>query len=1014
MIKWVNYINNSTLKNVEDLNGLVLIQFLENLSGTPCATAYPRRLRTPFHHMEAANALLRYCQQLSINPCCASSDIHEHNTKMIIAFFISVAQKYLQTKKFGMRDVICWIEELTTLKISNFTNDWRDGRLLMIILGNDHPFDTLKELNVVCVLENITDLGVDEITTMMFARLLFMNKTVIENQRGKGVDLQEFTKKLLIEKEMEEKQNLLSYTRARRGTWSGLNKSEPYIGKTGGIHRMSVVGDSSLHEKSQSINKQRNLSFMGDTSTEPILKDLKAPVKFTNTQKSSVNNINHQPKRVVCHENANTEKDTNQNSFPNSDPIDKTKVANEKIGKPQHSKLQEQASIDDKPLEQHQNSSLSKGVGSPTTIINENCSSGTSHDTLELPSVVQQDAYKEIDDLINKTLNDITERSSPINDTTPTNNHGTNDVINEQQTTVSTKNTNNLDKINDVDNESTQQVSDNCCDKTRIDDQPTSLNKSNEEILENKPNNSVICQSIDNIPPKEDIQPLVKSNSPIISQKESDVIIKDTIGLKESDSYVIEFESDSSVDEVEQERLRLIQERLEREKITRFKKENALYEDKTELNQSIIIDEENETPNESNSLNNSNLENIDEVNTIKEDNQSSPCLLEEVQPQTQENALKNGSSIDSRELINESDKNPNKESQIESGINEDLNIRINNEGKEEDDGNSVVQTNEMYCKTNSPQSFDTSKSLSIDYSSLKKSVESEDDIETQQKLTSKEISNVSHESEHELNTKENIKRESTERVKQEIKEDNEIQEIKENENKFVVNEDYIKNEMFLDRQKKERERLEQQHQLKKLRRFTEQIVEKPPRFELTTSNIMEYPSVDVINHFSDTLKEWTGMNHYDIALEMKTTQLDTEEINKVICKQNNIMVIIITADSYIFGCYVADPIPYPPKKKYKYLTGDHKYFAFSLFNCNHDQPTRFNKKKADKAICVWSHLQQKKLLSAKRFFVLNKTGTSQFSKKFAGDYEGVPSQKHLFFTGLNNFSVAKLLIVKWN
>ncbi|EDR24469.1 E3 ubiquitin protein ligase BRE1, putative [Entamoeba dispar SAW760] len=203
--KWVESVMEKRVL-LNEVNGIIIIQFLEKLSSVKYKTTRNKVVKTPFDQMEIAEKALEFGKSLGLKYHSVEAiHIVSHNEKMLLSLFISVATKFVPLGILHMRSVNDWVKEMTQLPIQNFKSDWEDGYAIKFIFADDHPFELFSQFGITQVIQE-KNLGKDEITMKLQIALIYYKKEEIEKYRFNKLDIN----KVMTEKFEERKTKLRS------------------------------------------------------------------------------------------------------------------------------------------------------------------------------------------------------------------------------------------------------------------------------------------------------------------------------------------------------------------------------------------------------------------------------------------------------------------------------------------------------------------------------------------------------------------------------------------------------------------------------------------------------------------------------------------------------------------------------------------------------------------------------------------------------------------------------------
>ncbi|ELP85403.1 hypothetical protein EIN_086850 [Entamoeba invadens IP1] len=128
----------------------------------------------------------------------------------------------------------------------------------------------------------------------------------------------------------------------------------------------------------------------------------------------------------------------------------------------------------------------------------------------------------------------------------------------------------------------------------------------------------------------------------------------------------------------------------------------------------------------------------------------------------------------------------------------------------------------------------------------------------------------------------------------------------------------------------------------------EEKAEKASRVTVSSSTFTALPTSSDLPEITDitVLQGWTGKMSYRMLYDSSRDGLIPAAFNTTTSSVTNMMTIIITTDSHIFGTFNSFAVPPPPvNSDTAYIEKDPNYFVFTLKNPHNIQPTKFGRKK---------------------------------------------------------------------
>ncbi|KAL7722674.1 TLDc domain-containing protein [Entamoeba marina] len=79
----------------------------------------------------------------------------------------------------------------------------------------------------------------------------------------------------------------------------------------------------------------------------------------------------------------------------------------------------------------------------------------------------------------------------------------------------------------------------------------------------------------------------------------------------------------------------------------------------------------------------------------------------------------------------------------------------------------------------------------------------------------------------------------------------------------------------------------------------------------TKSNLFKRKSIFQMSAYEKCaqLKKWTAFEQYEVLYDSEINEYSSREINSRICGKDNVMIIVISEDEQVFGCFHQDVIP---------------------------------------------------------------------------------------------------------
>ncbi|EDR25778.1 splicing factor, arginine/serine-rich, putative [Entamoeba dispar SAW760] len=959
MVKWLEFVLQKEIGSFERINGLILIRFIEEISHSKCNYPYPKVIKIPFQSMEAANVLINFCNQLGIGFGGSAEDIFKNDEKMMLAFFTIVAQKYLKLKRTDMEEVTAWIERVTEWKCLNYTNDWVDGRMIKLVLGPEDPLGKMKEFGVVEVVERIEDVGIDELTTMMLVRRLYEKKEKIELYHVQRKDWNEIRQQF----DEQRKQDALNYA-------LGITDNKP--------SPMYTINSpfKKTARKEQNIPEKESIQVKEGINLQNKQEEASPENKST---------IHKEPNNKLINQPEESRKDKEDNSNKEMKLVNETEEVRlqklkEKLEKEKKERRIREQQLFQKEEQRKQEEEQRKQEEERRKQEEERKKQEEERKKQEEERKKQEEEQRKQEE--ERKRQEEEQRRQE-----------------EEQRRQEEEQRKQEEERKKQEEERKKQEE----EQRKQEEEDLWLRRLN-ELADGKKEEKNIVTPEKGIPTKEKIIDIEKIKKP---KKDSRIETED-----------------------EKRRLKVLELKLHREAEERRKRENGIKDPEPEFDIELSISTCNETKIPS-------IVSIDKGESKEGLKDNKATQVGEEKKRT--SSLDLDTHSDSSSIVNYmSDK-----SELEKSKSSNSELKISPETE-----TTVITSKEVNCtsptqkqvieqksigsprsKSQDLHSINNNNSLSTAQSDNSMSSEPQKDlsegvdvIKDSDKLLNsgkashqptKIIDPIEENKEHPV-----IKKKSCEQV--DVIESNDLNKRTEQGDHL----DHEKQERTRQKQEEEQKRIEALREIKRQRQATlekeseykqEEIKHINQPFVLDPEHLLSDKASGLMEHYYQTLKSWTGLEKYKIIFNEKITSLTNERINRAVCGQTNIMVIIITTDCYIFGSYNSLKMPNAPQKKYKYLINDPKFFVFSLKAYNSSiSPKKFMRKKLGKTSCVWANSQNKVLYSVKRFYKLNKMSNSLITKKFAIEYNDIPEMKHLYFTGSVNFAIGRMIISQWN
>ncbi|EAL45620.2 calponin homology domain protein, putative [Entamoeba histolytica HM-1:IMSS] len=986
MVKWLEFVVQKEIGSFERINGLILIRFIEEISHSKCKFPYPKIIKTPFQSMEAANVLINFCNQLGIGFGGSAEDIFKNDEKMMLAFFTIIAQKYLKLKRTDMEEVTTWIERITEWKCLNYTNDWIDGRMIKLILGPEDPLGKMKEFGVVEVVERIEDVGVDELTTMMLIRRLYEKKEKIELYHAQREDWDEIRQQF----DEQRKQDALNYA-------LGITDNKPSP-----MYTINSPFKKTMR-KEQNIPEKETVQVTKVINIEHKQEEFALENQTTNQMKRNNKIISQQE----------------ENKNDREDDFDKDMKFVNETEEVRLQKLKEKLEKEKKERKIREQQLFQKEEEERKKQEEERKKQEEERKKQEEEEKRKQEEEKRKQEEERKKQEEEEKRKQEE----------------EKRKQEEERKKQEEEERKKQEEEKRKQEEERKKQEEEEKRKQEEERKKQEEEERKKQEEELWLRRLNELADEKNTATPEKS----ILTKEK---IIDREKMKKS-------KKNSRIEtEDEQRRLKILELKLHREAEERRKRENGIKDPEPEFDIELSVSTCGQTKLPS-------IVSIDKEQSTGDFKDDKTTQLDKEKKRT--SSLDLTTQLDSSSIVN----NMSDESGLEKSKNSNSELKISSDSETNripsNEVKSTSPTQKQVIEQNSrgsplsksPDTHSTNQSnnslnsnhinglLYSQYSSTQSTARTDNSISSvPQKDLSKggdEIKDSdqligSGKASHQLTQtlepiKENDEQPITKKKSYEQGEGTESNDL----NKKIEQadqSDYEKQELTRKKQEEEQKRIEDLHEIKRQRQATLDIEGKHQQgevkvmsqpFVLDREHLLSDKASGLMDYYYQRLKSWIGLEKYKIILNEKVTSLTNERINRTVCGQTNIMVIIITTDCYIFGSYNSLQIPNAPQKKYKYLMNDPEFFIFSLKGYNlYDSPKKFMRKKPGKTSCVWASSQNKVLYSVKRFYKLNKMSASLFTKKIAIEYNDVPEMKHLYFTGSVNFAIGRMIISQWN
>ena len=182
-------------------------------------------------------------------------------------------------------------------------------------------------------------------------------------------------------------------------------------------------------------------------------------------------------------------------------------------------------------------------------------------------------------------------------------------------------------------------------------------------------------------------------------------------------------------------------------------------------------------------------------------------------------------------------------------------------------------------------------------------------------------------------------------------------------------------------------------------------------------NSEEFATNQTLKIYIDKLREWTGMEKYDVIYNSKIHSWNKEVLYKRLMYKPNIMVLIFTTDGYLFGNY--NKKRFPDCENEGYIIDDHHHFIFSLKNPFSIPPCKFVKRNTQSPSCGFHYNGfkasngEKVIFTCRWFYYLRET-ISSISSSFSTIYHDHVGKEYFLFTGSTSIKVEKVLCLQWN
>ena len=173
---------------------------------------------------------------------------------------------------------------------------------------------------------------------------------------------------------------------------------------------------------------------------------------------------------------------------------------------------------------------------------------------------------------------------------------------------------------------------------------------------------------------------------------------------------------------------------------------------------------------------------------------------------------------------------------------------------------------------------------------------------------------------------------------------------------------------------------------------------------------------EILDTNKKTLCEWTGLEGFTILYDSDSDQFTAASFNKKVCGHKGVMVVVVTNEGNVFGCFSSLTLPMPEKKD-AWLVDDMNYFVFTLVNPSNTPPTRFLlKHPGTQSVMISPNVSRKWVFANNTGFGLKQNDQSYVAENFTKWYNDPTGMGADIFTGSHfpsTFKISKLIALEW-
>ena len=169
--------------------------------------------------------------------------------------------------------------------------------------------------------------------------------------------------------------------------------------------------------------------------------------------------------------------------------------------------------------------------------------------------------------------------------------------------------------------------------------------------------------------------------------------------------------------------------------------------------------------------------------------------------------------------------------------------------------------------------------------------------------------------------------------------------------------------------------------------------------------------------YKKILCKWTQYETYELIYESEVDGYTSRSINMNINGKRNVMILIVSDNGSIFGCFNSFEIP-KAQKEDQWIIDDNDFFVFTLRNKQKTQPMKFTLKEGiEKSLVISPNTSRLWIIATHACFGLKQMDKNYIANNFCENYNCPSDITEDIFVGCHfpsTFIISKVYAIQWN